>query len=195
MLNGIPALYSRRRWEFLIPWGECKEQRVCILHEVADAKDALHPRQRVLTRKSTLWWDQPGWSRYEFKTYIRHTTLNITDFDRAGPCQIDTWPETVNKLAKAEMGTLTKILTSFWILMRISWDSHELLGFSWAFQKSHEPIWWAFILMRIKLFSWVSKNSWDFFMSFQWKLMRISHELPYTDPDKLVRKCEGKWKM
>ena len=78
---------------------------------------------------------------------------------------------------------LTKILMSFWILMRISWDSHEKMKFSWEFSNSHENLSRGFLLMRISFFSWelkAHKNlvrfswdshekmtfSWDFLMSF-----------------------------
>ena len=91
---------------------------------------------------------------------------------------------------------------SFWILMRISWDSHEKMTFSWEFSNSHENLSRGFLLMRISFFSWelkAHKNlvrfswdshekmtfSWDFLMSFftgenlifsheRWKLMRVS---------------------
>ena len=97
---------------------------------------------------------------------------------------------------------------SFWILMRISWDSHEKMTFSWEFSNSHENLSWGFLLMRISFFSWelkAHKNlvrfswdshekmtfSWDFLMSFftgenlifsheRWKLMRVSWENPLT---------------
>ena len=88
------------------------------------------------------------------------------------------------------------------ILMRISWDSHEKMTFSWEFSNSHENLSRGFLLMRISFFSWelkAHKNlvrfswdshekmtfSWDFLMSFfywweshfsheRWKLMRVS---------------------
>ena len=86
--------------------------------------------------------------------------------------------------------------------MRISWDSHEKMTFSWEFSNSHENLSRGFLLMRISFFSWelkAHKNlvrfswdshekmtfSWDFLMSFfywweshfsheRWKLMRVS---------------------
>ena len=86
--------------------------------------------------------------------------------------------------------------------MRISWDSHEKMTFSWEFSNSHENLSRGFLLMRISFFSWelkAHKNlvrfswdshekmtfSWDFRMSFfywweshfsheRWKLMRVS---------------------
>ena len=67
--------------------------------------------------------------------------------------------------------------------MRISWDSHEKMTFSWEFSNSHENLSRGFLLMRISFFSWelkAHKNlvrflwdshekmtfSWDFLMSF-----------------------------
>ena len=117
--------------------------------------------------------------------------------------------------------SLTKILMSFWILMRISWDSHEKTTFSWEFSNSHENLSRGFLLMRISFFSWelkAHKNlvrfswdshekmtfSWDFLMSFftgenlifsheRWKLMRVSWD---SDEITLSRKlcfCFFSW--
>ena len=69
--------------------------------------------------------------------------------------------------------------------MRISWDSHEKMTFSWEFSNSHENLSRGFLLMRISFFSWelkAHKNlvrfSWDSHekMTFSWAflLVRIS---------------------
>ena len=67
--------------------------------------------------------------------------------------------------------------------MRISWDSHEKMTFSWEFSNSHENLSRGFLLMRISFFSWELKAHknlvrfswdshekmtfwWDFLMSF-----------------------------
>ena len=52
---------------------------------------------------------------------------------------------------------------SFWSLMRISWDSHEKMTFSWEFSDSHEMI------SHEVFCSWESHFSHE-----NWKLIRIS---------------------
>ena len=55
--------------------------------------------------------------------------------------------------------------------MRISWDSHEKMTFSWEFSKSDENFSWGFSLMRISFFSWeafFSHENWKSSRDFSW---------------------------
>ena len=73
--------------------------------------------------------------------------------------------------------TLTKILMSFWIPMRISWDSHEKMTFSWEFSNSHENLSRGFLLMRISFFSWEPKAHKNL-VRFSWVMRKWhSHEI------------------
>ena len=77
--------------------------------------------------------------------------------------------KSLSKKISQNGSTLSKILKSFWILMRIWRDSHEKMTFSWEFSNSHENLSRAFLLMRISFFSRELKThknlvrfSWDF---------------------------------
>ena len=52
-----------------------------------------------------------------------------------------------------------------WKLLRISWDSHEILMRKWL---SHEIFSWAFLLGRISFFSWALKAH-ESLMRFSWE--------------------------
>ena len=91
-------------------------------------------------------------------------------------------------------GSLTKILMSFWILMRISWENDILMRifqFSWESLTSFFAYEILIFLMRTES----SKESREILMRFSWEnciLIRFSHELFYWWESRFSRK---RWKL